>query len=175
MIKKIWKDPVWSKVIAGVTLITISFIYVIIKSITSDISFQEAFQGLVNTKIRVVYVLALIFLYLILRQIFKKKYGFYAKNQKKLLRQFNKHQDTEAGLQYKWIVHFAGDTPSISNFTVFCTKHGEIPIKFFVDRCPVPECENSKKSFDILGVKNNFESVLIEKWDKLKQHQTKPK
>jgi hypothetical protein len=167
MLKRIWKDPVWSKVIAVGIIAIISLLYAKIKSISTEITFQAALQGLINTKIRVIYVLAIILLYLVLRQVLNYKDRSYIKKHD-TIRKYNKYLHPQLGILFRWNVYFDDDTPSISDLTPFCTKHDGPPIRFINNRCPMPGCENSRQAFDNLGVTNIIESDLIDRWDKLK-------
>ena len=167
MIKKIWKDPVWSKVIAAIIFAVISLIYAKIKSVVLDISFKVALKQLLDIKISVVYVICLIIAYLILYQLFKKNRGYYSKKQEQL-RQYNKSLDTEAGLQFRWTVYFDGDTPYIDDISMFCTKHGDIPVRFMKNKCHIRDCQNSIRPIDEHALQNIIESDLIARWDKIK-------
>ena len=165
MIKKIWKDPVWSKVIAVGIIALISLIYAKIKSVSDEISFVDALKSLLDIKISVVYAIGIIIAFLILRRLFKKKDGYYSAKQEKL-RQFNKTTDPNTGIQFKWGVYFDYDTPFIGDLTAFCTKHDGPPIRFMNDRCPIQGCENSNNRIDNYAVKNFIESDLIDRWEK---------
>jgi hypothetical protein len=166
MIKKIWKDPVMSKVIAAIIFAIISLLYAKIKSTILNISFKEALNQLLDLKISIVYVIGIIIAYLILYQLFKKR-GLYSRKQERF-RRFNNSQDPELGLQFRWTVYFNGDIPFIGDLSVFCTKHGNTPIRFIDFRCPISNCTNSSKQIDKFTLKNLIESDLIAKWDKLK-------
>jgi len=167
MIKRIWKDPVWSKVIAVGIIGFISLIYAKIKSASSDISFIDALKGILDIKISVVYTLAIILGFLILRRFFIKKEGYYSTTQEKL-RKFNKTTDPNTGILFKWGVYFDYETPFIADLTAFCTKHNGPPIRFIDNRCPIQGCENSRNRIDNYAVKNFIESDLIDRWEKIK-------
>jgi hypothetical protein len=166
MIKKIWKDPVWSKVIAAIIIAIISVVYAKIKSTVLNISFQVALKQLIDLKINIVYVICLFIGYLIICQLFKKR-GYYSRKQEQL-RQFNKSHDTETGLLFRWTVYFDGETPFIDDLSMFCTKHGEVPVRFMENMCPIRECPNSYRPIDESALKNIIESDLIAHWDKIK-------
>lgn len=167
MIKKIWTDPVWSKVISVGIIGLISLGYAKFISVTEKITFKDAYKEIFEIKISIVYVLGLVLLYWLLKMIFKKKKTTYNKQQRKL-RTFNKTIDQNTGIQFTWGVYFDLDeTPFISDLTAFCTKHGEIPIRFIGNSCQFQGCVNSKPiNYNI--VKNMIESDLIDRWEKLK-------
>jgi len=168
MIKKVWKDPVWSQVIAFGILSLISLIIAKIKSITDNITFEQALNSLFELKVRLVYVIIALFIILIVLQLFKRNKSFYSRKQLKL-RKFNKMTDENNGILFKWKVSFDfGNKPFISDLTFFCLKHGNVPIKFMNNRCPIPECENSEKIIDIPRTKNFIESRVLHYWEQIK-------
>ncbi|GAB4156253.1 MAG: hypothetical protein Tsb0033_06590 [Winogradskyella sp.] len=167
MLKRIWKDPVGSKVIAVGILGVLSLIYAKIISVSDDITFSEAYERIFEIKIRLIYVVGGIFLFLLFKRIFTKKKGYYSSKQKKL-REFNKTTDPNTDIMFRWGVYFDYDTPFISDLTAFCTKHEGPPIRFVNDRCTLRDCENHRNRIDLHMVKNLIESDLIDRWEKIK-------
>ena len=171
MIKKIWTDPVWSKVIAVGIVALITLGYTKFLSVSEEVTFKEAFDKILEIKIAVLYVIIALIIYWIIswlfRKIFKKEKAYYTSKQEKL-RTFNKTTDPKTGILFKWGVYFDYDTPFIADLTAFCTKHGETPIRFMGDSCPMQGCENSRQRIDKYAVKNFIESDLIDRWGKIK-------
>ncbi len=171
MIKKIWTDPVWSKVISVGIIGLLTLGYTKFLSVTENVTFKEAFEKILEIKIEVVYVFLAPVTYWILkyfyRKIFKKEKAYYSIKQQKL-RSFNKTIDPSTGILFRWGVYFDYDTPFISDLTAFCTKHGETPIRFISNRCPFNDCTNSHNRIDEYAVKNFIESDLIDRWEKIK-------
>lgn len=171
MIKKIWTDPVWSKVISVGIVALITLGYTKFLSASEGVTFKEAFDKIIEVKIRAIYVIIGILIYWIVswlfKKIFSKSNSSYTKQQRKL-REHNKYEDPKAGLLYKWNVYFDYQTPFIEGLTVFCTKHGQTPIRFMGDRCPFAGCENSRQQINTYALKNLIESDLIDRWEKLK-------
>ena len=171
MIKKIWTDPVWSKVISVGIVALITLGYTKFLSVSEGVTFKEAFDKNLEVKISAFYVLVGILIYWIaswsFKKIFRKSNSIYTKQQQKL-REFNKSADTQAGLLFKWDVFFDYQTPFIADLTVFCTKHGQTPIRFMGDRCSVPGCDNYRQQINTYALKNLIESDLIDRWEKLK-------
>jgi hypothetical protein len=171
MIKKIWTDPVWSKVISVgiIGLLTLGYTKFLI--VTEKVTFKEAFEKTLEIKIELVYIFLALVAYWILkyfhRKIFKKEKSSYSVKQQKL-RLFNNNTDHNIGILFRWGVHFDYDTPFISDLTAFCTKHGETPIRFISNRCPFNDCTNSHNRIDEYAIKNFIESDLIERWEKIK-------
>ena len=169
MLKKIWLDSVWSKVIASAIIGLSLIIYTKIESVSKEITFKESLKILFEIKISVVYVVGLILVFLILKSIIKKfvysKNSYYNKKEKKL-REFNRIEDKELGLLYKWRIFFKlGGTPSIAELTGFCTKHSGAPIKLVNGNCPIRDCDNNRINLDEYLTKNHIESMVINEWD----------
>lgn len=167
MIKKIWNDSVGSKVIAVGILGIISLVYAKIISATEGITFSQAYQSIFEIKVRLIFVVGAIILFLILRRVFKKKESYYSSKQKKL-RELNNSKDPNTDILFRWGVYFDHDTPFISDLNAFCTKHEGAPIRFVNKRCSIHGCENSRKQIDFHMVKNLIESDLIDRWEKMK-------
>lgn len=171
MIKKIWSDPVWSKVISIGIIGLLTLVYTKFLSVTEKVTFNEAVNKILEIKIEVIYVFLALVTYWVLkfayRKIFKKEKAVYSSKQQKL-RSCNKKTDSNTGILFKWGVFFDYDTPFISDLTAYCTKHGETPIRFTGVSCPIKGCENSRHRLDKYAVKNLIESDLIDKWEKIK-------
>jgi len=171
MIKKIWTDPVWSKVIAVGIVALITLGYTKFLSVSEELTFKAAFAKILEIKVAVFYVIVALIAYWIIswffRKIFKKEKAYYTVKQEKL-RTYNKTTDPNTGILFKWGVYFDYDTPFIADLTAFCTKHGETPIRFMGDSCPMQGCENSRQRIDNYAVKNFIESNLIDRWEKIK-------
>lgn len=171
MLKKIWIDPVWSKVISVGIIGLLTLGYTKFLSVTEKVSFREAFNKILEIKIEFIYVFLALVAYWVLkftyRKIFKKGKAFYSSKQQKL-RLFNKTTDPNTGILFKWGVFFDYDTPFISDLTAFCIKHGDTPIRFMGESCSIQGCENSRQRIDKYAVKNLIESELIDRWEKIK-------
>lgn len=165
MFKKIWNDPVGSKVIAVGIIGVLSILFAYIQSLVQEITFQESITKLYNLKIRVVYVILGGVLFLIGRHLFKGK-GYYNKKQERL-RKFNKMTVEQNDILLRWGVYFSFEgTPFIDDLTAFCTKH-QPPMRFVNGTCPVRDCENSKQQMNGHMLKNHVESMLIDEWEKI--------
>ena len=128
--------------------------------------FNDALKQILEIKIAIVYVIAILIIYWITKIFFKKEINYYTKKQEKL-RDFNKTIDQSSKILYKWVVYFDDETPFIADLTAFCTKHGEMPIRFMDDSCPIRDCENSRQQINKYAVKNLIESDLINRWEKI--------
>lgn len=171
MLKKIWSDSVWSKVIASAIIGIAIIIYSKIESITNNISFSESFGKIVDIKVSIVYVIGFLLTFLIINSVVKKLYpknkSHYNKKQLKL-KEFNRIRDDEQGLLYKWRVYFKSNgEPAIIDATGFCTKHSDAPIKLINGNCPMRDCENSRIHLDEYRTENHIESLVLNEWDKI--------
>ncbi len=170
MIKKIWQDPVWSKIISVGILGIASLGYAKFLSITEKLTFKEAFNKMLEIKIPIILVMTIIGMYWIIIWIFKKSFkksnNYYTKKQEKF-REFNRILDPRTGILFRWVVYFNGETPFIDDLTAFCTKHEGAPIRFMSSCCPIRDCPNSKQEINEYVAKNMIESDLIDKWDKI--------
>ncbi|WP_299989329.1 hypothetical protein [uncultured Pontibacter sp.] len=171
MIKNIWKDPVWSKVISVGIIGLISLAYARFISVTEHLTFQQALNKIIEIRISVIYIICGIISYWVLawviRNLLKKDNELYNKKQREL-RKFNKHHEPKSGLLARWQVLFDYDTPFISDLSVFCTKHDGPPVRFMDNKCPFLDCPNSMQIINKEAIKNLIESDLIHKWDNLK-------
>ena len=92
---------------------------------------------------------------------------FYSTKQQKL-REYNEETDTESEILFRWAVYFDYNTPFIADLESYCTKHPGVPIRFVGGRCPYYDCPNSRNRINDHLVKNHIESVLIDRWRKMK-------
>jgi len=167
MLKKIWNDPVGSKVISWVIIGVLTLIGVGIKSSYDEKSYYETFVWLMTFPIPVYFLLVSITLLLLLRHWFKRKKQFYNAKQRKL-RQFNCSDDPEQNIRTEWTVYFGmNGKPYISDLEFFCLEHGEAPIRLFGNRCSHVGCKNSILKFNEFELKNYFESLVLNEWNKL--------
>lgn len=167
MIKKIWNDPVWSKVISVGIIGLISFVYLTIKSKVDGISLQESLQNLIELKVRLLYVVVVVLIYIIGKSVLARKKGFFTRKQERL-RRYDRNEDIQRRILYRWTVWFDDDRPFISDLEVFCTRHDGAPIRFVNGHCPVNDCDNNHINMDYHLTKNHIESILIDQWDKIK-------
>lgn len=169
MIKKFWNDPVWSKVIAVGIVALITLISTKLYSVSKGISFKEAIDKILEIKIAVVYVIFALIVYWIFSRIFRKvfiKEKTYLNIKQEKFKTFNRMTDPSTGILLKWGVYFDDDSPFIDDLTAFCTKHGNPPIRFINECCPMQGCENSFQRIDEYTIKNYIESDLIDRWEK---------
>lgn len=112
--QKIWKDPVWSKVIAalliGIGTVILSYIY----SIISNISFQESFIAFWKTNIQLWVIALFIIIYIFIATIYKyvnldkKKFKYDSDTLKLDISLFNKIRNEllPKNGTIEWLRHF---------------------------------------------------------------------
>lgn len=163
--KKIWSDPVWSKVISAGIIAIISTITIQIYSYYSNVGFYVVLNHIINLSIPLKYLLILPIIYFIIKYLKNNKN--YSPKQNKL-RKYNNDFDPDSELLFKWDVHFDNyKKPFISNLEVFCKKHGDTPMRMYGNKCMYKDCPNSKIEIDKLVLNNIIESDLIHKWDNM--------
>jgi len=168
MFKKIWTDPVWSKVISVGIIGIISLAYALIKSHSDNITVSQVYESLLQLKVKVIYLLGILLFFYIVKKLTKKKSKSYYTPKQQKLREFNKLRDPNTGIMFRWVVYFDYEKPFISDLEAFCTKHEGAPMRFVRNCCPIYNCENSRQSIDFHMVTNHIESILIDEWDKIK-------
>lgn len=167
MIKKIWNDPVGSKIIASSILGLLGLIGIAIKSNYDEKSFYETFIWLVKFPIPLFYIVLSLIIIFIIYKIAKRKKNYYSPKQRKL-REFNSSIDNEAGIKSEWTVYFYNNgKPFITDLEFFCLLHDEVPIRFFGNRCSHIGCKNSVLEFNEYEIKNHLESFVLNEWNKL--------
>lgn len=167
MLKKIWSDPVWSKVISVGIIGGFTLLYAIIKSFIDNVGFYVVLNQLINISVPLKYLLILPIIYFIIKYYKNNKKSIYSPKQNKL-RENNNDFDSDSELLYKWNVHFDyNNKPFITDLEVFCKKHGDTPMRIYSNKCMFKDCPNSKIAIDEFKLKNIIESDLIHKWDKM--------
>lgn len=88
-LEKLWKDPVWSKVISAGIIFICTLIYSGVKSLSNKITFVEALENALNFKLEIYKFLILIicisiflYIYNLIRKIIKRKNGEFNPEQK---------------------------------------------------------------------------------------------
>jgi hypothetical protein len=176
MLKNIWKDPVWSKVISAGFLWLVALGYAYVKSLTDSISITQAVSQLSQPRVSVLQMLLgitiVLFVYFIVKEIgkpveSKSKSSIYNDKQT-ALRKWNKVEYPNEGVLFRWQVFFDfSGNPFIDELDAYCTKHGSTPLRFIGNSCSVSDCLNSNRQIDFNATKNQVESELIDKWEKL--------
>lgn len=172
MFEKIWKDPVWSKVISVIIIGIAGLIYAKVRSIYENETFKDSVLNLLSFKVELKYLLLFVIIFWILKWIIKRV--FYPTKKidinnikREKLRSVNKIIDRKEGIMIKWNVHFnSSGKPFVSDLNCFCILHGDLPIKFMWNKCPNGNCKNSKE-FNEYAFENIAESIVLDEWDKI--------
>lgn len=178
MIKKIWNDSVGSKVIASIIIGALSFVVIKIKSSVDEKTFEETFSLLINYQVKLIYLVLGFILFLVIRSLYRfffrkkkdeQREGGQSLAEKKIT-SINNLIDSKQGIRNEFTVYI-GDNgkPFITDLEFYCTKHENVPLRFYGNNCPISRCENSFLNLDEYKVKNHIESILIDKWNKIKK------
>lgn len=111
----------------------------------------------------VIFVVLFICIVYFTRNLFKK-------NKEKQLKKINSWIDDESGIKITWDVgigSFYNNNPFAYNIQIFCTKHGEIPIRMIHGRCTNSSCMNHNMYYNEHLLKNQIESMLLHEKSKL--------
>jgi len=143
MIKRIWKDPVWSKVIAYGIIALISATIIWIKSIIDETSLIETLKNLITLKVPLIYIIIGLILLVIIRTILNKK-------GKTTLPDFIQYKkDFFEGIEWRWIWRWSNVTASwnIYDLKPCCNKDKcgtAMELTSFSDRtyATCPRCDN---------------------------------
>lgn len=99
----------------------------------------------------------------------------YTRQQRQLM-QFNKQYDEKNQMLYRWSVYFNfSGRPFIADLDIYCTKHGNPPIKLLYDgfstwTCMDPQCDRKVDNHGRQALTNYIESCLIEMQDQQRLH-----
>ena len=113
----------------------------------------------------IIFFILIIGLSYTLRIIFKINKDIILKKKETELKKINTFKDEEKGIKITWDVSVKSlynDNPFAYNIQIFCTKHGNIPIRMINGRCTSSDCPNADKKYDEYYIQNNIESVLID-------------
>ena len=180
MIKKVWGDSVWSKVIAnGISYVLGSILVFIgfwIKSKYDNVSVWQNLNTAYEYPIKLGWILigfaSLLFLkliYILSKNIFKKtslpKLSETEINQNQL-RQFTKYIDDKLSIIFRWRVWFDKNTPYATDIIYYCNRHST-PLKFGRNGCIDNDCENNDLVMNKNTTKLAIESMLQHEYDLL--------
>jgi hypothetical protein len=178
MIKKIWNDPVGSKVIAAGVLFAIAGVCSLLttKPVVESLKDIWEYSTTFEFTFRLVYVVGVIFLLWILYPIVSKLVN---KNKKPVIdedeerrKQFceanKKREDVGNKLLYRFTTNISPSTnlPYVTNLKVYCTKH-KIPLEVYLNGCTSTDCKNGNKMLDLDFIERTINSILVYSWEEL--------
>ena len=174
MFKKIWSDPVWSKVISAIIIAVGSFLISIIYSVSTKLTLKQSFTFLWDYQIKlgptiIVIIFGLLILALI-QNITQKGPSKIEKLESKFHQKFRKIDDSADSITYRFNAYISSYTnfPFISELRVYCTAHndGEKLMSFY-SGCPDPNCSKHRISFDQKFLKTQIETNLLREWENM--------
>lgn len=164
---KIWKDPVWSKIIASIIIGSAYFIWAKIESYKKHISLSDVLNYGVPLFYIVIGIIVLLVAFGIYRKVTSFRSSFYTKEQQKL-REYSSLPFEKEGVIVDFIAHFDDNNLPfvlVDEILVRCTKH-EFPFKFINGKCSEFGCYNfDKPKIDYSRLKNTIESALLHEWE----------
>jgi hypothetical protein len=159
---KVWKDPVWSKVIsAGIIGGSI-----LIWSSVDNVSFMDKIRELYNLKVKLVYVLLVLLILGVIRYLIKILNRNVLNKKQLELQQFNKLSFNHDTILAKWETSFQDNQPIVKNVVLYCNKHTP-PIKLHRGECTVMNCPNKDMDFETALYRKIVESHVEDEWEKL--------
>jgi len=176
---KIWKDPVWSKVISAGIIGLIGFIYVIIKSSISELSFKDSFINIINSEIPlylVVIIIVGLLLFQVLYAFLTGKINILSREEKYLNNKMNaicrqnaKFPFFDLNIIARYSVGFnkIKGIPVVYDVSLFCSNHNP-PLKIFEDKCYASrECEYEDNVLYADEAQSIIESHILQEWEDL--------
>lgn len=170
----IWKDAVWSKVIANfITWILALGGATILAYITwkNWKKIKNWFAEVAGAEYSILYVtlitLAAIVVIFLLYKLFTRKKKTKKEIIKDTLSRYNSMLSEDGSIMFRWKVHMSQykGHPVALHIVKVCQLHNP-PLKFD-DYCKDPNCKNYKQRVDDYHIQNFIESCLLEEWYKL--------
>lgn len=173
--KKIWGDPVWSKVISTGIVAGITFLSVFIYSLFTKENFNVVFKKIMNYSIPVYIVLIIIFgiliAYYIISLIFNKRPSSQDREYAKKINAFigNNYKFTFTNLnvlcRYSIGVSSYTGRPFVHHLKLYCNNHNP-PLEIFAGKCNVSGCSNSNINISEFDAQRHLESEAANQWDR---------
>lgn len=173
MIKNLWKDPVWSKVIAAIIISIGAFLISLTYSLITKLSVKESFIYLWKYQIPLgPTILVLFILYVLISiTIYIKKRR--SSNEEKLEdlfhKQFNKVIDNENKITYRFnaYIHSLNKFPFISDLRIYCNNHNSETLMNPHKGCNQIGCIHYNMGYNNREIKQNLETYLLGEWEKM--------
>ncbi|WP_313672014.1 hypothetical protein [Sphingobacterium multivorum] len=176
MLKKIWKDPVGSAIIAAIILTVGAFMISLIYGLATDKPVKDLILDLWNLKISLGYTLVVFFLIVVASNIFKKlmksKPSKIERLEKDFHDKFRKIVDEENKITYRFNAYISDYTgyPFISDLRIYCTNHDSESLFIEHGGCRRAGCKNYGKGYDESIVKQEIETSLLKAWEDMKSY-----
>ena len=142
----------------------------------SDIFDSNRWKWLIEPSISIFSILidliVLLIVILISRKIIRKFNSSREERLFKELKQFNNLICEQYKIKVTWDVGMGSlfnNDPFPYNIRMFCLNHGSHPLQLMHGHCSAPNCPNNQYHFDENILKNEIESRLLQRWEKLKQ------
>ena len=170
MIRKIWNDPVGSKIIATGIIAICAYIY----SLHSEETYLEVIRNMWYYQIHLGWTIVIVVSFITLKSLWKKN------GSNKLIpdkleqkQEMFKKANTKISFDDNLIVRFTTwfDTgsglPFIADESAYCTLH-TTPMRMNSQGCSELNCRHNNYRINMSGTKHKIESILINNWEKFK-------
>lgn len=174
MFKKLWKDPVGSNVIAGIILGIGAFLVAFIYGILTDKPIKDSVLYLWHLDITLGPTLVVVFLLLIVVNIFINLFKYRPTKMERLKElfhnKFNKRIDEENKITYRFNTYIDEYTnyPFISDLRIYCNNHELESLIRKDSGCSRIGCHHSRKGYDDSLIIQELETFLLNEWEKMK-------
>ena len=175
MMKKVWTDPVWSKVIAS-TIITVGFfILSIIYSLLTDKTVEESLNYFWSYHVplgpTILGVIVILLLIATVQRLIKKQPSRIERLEKRFQQENTEMVDGSVGVTCRYNAYISSYTnyPFISDLRLYCTGNNH-PQQLMTQHsgCPIPSCRNNGQGYNEHNLKTTIETYLLQVWDRMK-------
>jgi hypothetical protein len=174
MLKKVWSDPVWSKVISAVILAVGGFIITVIYSATTKLPLEQSIKYLWQYKIElgttIVGIILILLVLAIIQKIAEKSPTKSEKMASKFHQKYKKFDEPTLPITYRFNAYISTLTnfPFISELRVYCTNHnGRESLMTSYNGCPDQNCTNHRQTFSESLLKSQIETDLLKEWENM--------
>lgn len=172
MLKKIWSDPVGSKVISAGILAICAYIY----SLFSTDTFVEIIDKIWHYQLGLGWTIVTITFLLIIQGFWNRTSNSsdkgdsmktYTNQTKENFRKANTKLLFTDDILVRFTTWFASGNglPFIADVVAYCNLH-PVPMRMSRQGCPEHNCVHNNYQIDLVNTKHTIESILIDEWEK---------
>lgn len=173
MIKNLWKDSVWSKVISAIIITIGAFLISLIYSLVTDLSVKESFLYIWNIKTLLgpsILIVILLFLFSsIIRNLGRQQTTKSERNEDIFHKKYNKIIDSENKVTYRFnaYINSYNKFPFISELRVYCNNHQPESLMDKYQGCNRNGCIHYNKGYNESAIVKEIETYLLNEWEKI--------
>ena len=173
--KKIWTDPVWSKVIATMIIAVGYFILGVIYSLITDKTLEESLKYLWSFLVPIgptfLVIIILLLITALIQRILKKQPSKLEKLEALFHKENTERVDSLSGVTFRYNARISSSTkyPFITDLRVYCTGNNH-PKQLMKKNsgCSVNGCQNQGRGYNEYGLKTQIETDLLQVWDEMR-------